>query len=601
MTASWHIDRQDFLRPGDGVFRDLMWLEKTRDDPEAFFSDLQSQYESLGYAPLKSKQQSGIDLYHDLLLRHLPTSGSLPALVYRTFATDKAGARWSRRNQVTPGYRLARLTYSELHLACSERCQKWAALGIQPGDSMCIVSRLEPELLIALLSGLRMGLSVTVLPPSGPDFLARRIAALPDAKISASARYETLLATFRERCLLVEELPAQTVSLSIENGSFSYAPEGSALALFTPFSICGEDCSPTILSAAQVFRQTLRDGWLPLALFPGSVLAAPESDPLQYLPMLLLCTLFYGATYLHASTEDILLNHSDESDTLPIDVVLVSPAFRDAAVGQTHRRTPRQMTSVQRCLFEALSPSSLRWDDFVERLSLSQVACAGFLYDASAGGCLLFSPTRQGLCSRYLQVAPGLPYVLSKPGAQNDAAASGQLGVWSPFPAGSGFLFSPQDGGLLYCGTYHPSRQGRPYPEEEVRVVIETLSFVIDHTVIAASGDTGHVSLLLFTGPEPLELADELAPSRAAKVREQLLHRLDSSALPTEIALLAVYPRKLNGRVDHAYYRREYERGALRTRERDPVFRLLDLLRASYSSTESSKQSSNSTGEESTP
>lgn len=580
------FDRQALVRPSDGVFRDVSWLAHSREQPAAFLSELQAQYEAQSEAPLKSKSQSGIDLYHDLVLRHVTSGRPRAALLYRDYSVQRSPARFAFRSAALPGLHTASLSYDALHQACSDRCQKWAALGLRAGDSLCIVATLSPELLIALLSGLRMGLCVTVLPPRGPDFLARRLAAIPDAKISAAARYSSLLTPFRKRCLFLEELPTQPVSVSVENSSLTYAPEQPALALFSPFSACEDDCKPTVLSAAQVFGSALRDGWLALALFPFAVVSAPGGDPLQYLPLLLLCTLLHGATYLHVNAAELgsepTVDRADDQGAIPLDVLVVSPALRDAILAGPPRPLALSVKSVQRCLFEALSPASSRWDDFVARLGLAQVACAAWLFDASAGGCLLFSLTQQGVIPRALQVAPLVSYVLSQPGAQDGVAARGSVGLWSPFAAGAGFLLSAQDDGLYYCGTFEPSHAGRPYPESEVRAVLATLPFVLDTVVICEPGDRGHVSLLLFTGPEPQELAESLSGARKKAVHEQISQRLDVSAVPSTIVLFAMFPRQRNGQIDHAYYQREYGRGALHKRERDPVFQLLDLLRASY-------------------
>ena len=132
---------------------------------------------------------------------------------------------------------------------------------------------------------------------------------------------------------------------------------------------------------------------------------------------------------------------------------------------------------------------------------------------------------------------------------------------------------------MFYCGTYHPSREGHPYPKDEVRAVVARLPFVLDCVILCEPGDRGHVSLLLFTGPEPLPLARAYASLREAQVREEIRLRLDGSAHPDSVELFAMHPRKRNGKVDEEFYVREHGQGTLRRRESEPILRLLDALR----------------------
>ena len=140
---------------------------------------------------------------------------------------------------------------------------------------------------------------------------------------------------------------------------------------------------------------------------------------------------------------------------------------------------------------------------------------------------------------------------------------------------------SAQDDGLYYCGTFEPSHAGRPYPESEVRAVLATLPFVLD-TVVIVNLEIAAMSACCCSRTRAARACGVLVRARKKAVHEQISQRLDVSAVPSTIVLFAMFPRQRNGQIDHAYYQREYGRGALHKRERDPVFQLLDLLRASY-------------------
>jgi hypothetical protein len=106
------------------------------------------------------------------------------------------------------------------------------------------------------------------------------------------------------------------------------------------------------------------------------------------------------------------------------------------------------------------------------------------------------------------------------------------------------------------------------------------LPFVVGATVVTEAGDGGEVALLVFTGAEPLLAARELLPRREAALRARISHRLGEEFVPTAIELYAMYPRRSGDSPDHEWCARQYQAGALREREEEPLFRLLDRLRA---------------------
>lgn len=582
MNSTVDLNLLSLTEPSDGLFRETVWKNRSQRRDQEFFIKLQSLYENQQGSVLKSKPASGIDLYHDLVVRHLPAANNRAALLYRALDYSPAKFRDFRSESAKSSLGMCALSYAELHESCTERCRRWQAIGLKEGDSLCIVSGVEPELFIALLSAFRLGLQVTVLPPYGPAFLGNRLAVLDKVKISALARYETLLRSFQKDCLFVEKLPNPHRISSTPVSSVTYNKEHPVLALFSPFCRFGKEPKPNIVDAVGLFCHLLRDGLVPLALFPGAILAAPGCDPLQYLPSLFLCTLFHGATYLHLGLSDLLTEGVMERPNPCVDILVICRELRDVILDQSRLDARVSTGFARRCVLDAMSRTSTRWDDFAKKMRLTGVPCSTLLFDAGAGGGLLFSKTQLSSFPRYLEIALGSPIGLERPGSPSENATPGSIAIFDSHSPGCGILLSCEDAGLLYCGTMEPSCEGKPYPKEEVCRVVSELPFVVDCAVFCDVGDRGHTSLLVFTGPEPIELARAWETQRIKLIRELITQKLHVSALPVLVELFAMYPRRQGPTIDLVWCEREYVRGALRTRETDPMYRGFDGLRATY-------------------
>jgi hypothetical protein len=548
----WHFDTiaTQLQHPGDGVFRHTHWLEESRRRPAEFWRALLRHHAAS--TPLKSNPEAGYDFYHDLVLRH--HSSPHPAL------------RW-----IDFEHGLRALTYAELHAACSARCAAWAAQGVRAGATLCIIAAMGPELLIALLCGLRMGLRVSLLPPLGPAFLARRLRALPRLHIATPFRYRQLL---RERHLieriLIEDAAIESRHLE-EVRSHTYAPDEHALALFSPLSEPQEE--PILVSAATAYLGALRDGLLLLGLRPGIVLAAPEHHLLQHQPALLLATLLLGATFLHILAHDLVADGALKPQLL-LHVLLVSSRVRDRML----TLPPRPLSGLHRWVVNPQEPPAQAWDDWARRFALLQIPALALLVDAALGGGCLFSLPRLGRPPPLVQPAPGLPVALLSPDDSGEPALTGP-GVWDPRPGTAGLLLSPRDDAFVYAGTVAPTVHGRCYPQSEVEDLVSALPFVLGASVVPPSGDSVPV-LLIFTGPEPLAHAHALARRRERALREAIRLRLGEEFLLLEILLFAMFPRCKHGRLDHHWCARHHHHRRLRHRERHLLFRLLDRLRA---------------------
>ena len=315
----------DLQRPDSGPLRasEGSWLPASWKQPGEFMRQLLRYHAAQTHAPLKSNSDAGYDLYHDLVLRHI--------------AFQRTALRW-RDHESLP----RSLTYAELHALCDRRCAAWTAQGVRAGDNLGVIAAMgpePPELVVPLLTGLRMGLVVSLLPPLGSDFLLRRLDALgKKARIATAPRYLPLLDrnTHRKQ-VLSDDLGSTPRRETADASSHTYGKREPALQLFSPLREPQEE--PIKVTAALAYLGALRDGLMILDLRPGRVVAAPEQHLLPLQPALLLTTLMQGATYLHMEAKDFAPGLP--SPIVP-NVLFCNARLRDAMLRLPARLQPRQ-------------------------------------------------------------------------------------------------------------------------------------------------------------------------------------------------------------------------------------------------------------------
>lgn len=122
-------------------------------------------------------------------------------------AGDRIALRWRPRTGPTVSY-----TYSDLDRAVSRFASGLVREGVEPGDTVAILTGRIPELLVALLGSLRAGAVPLVLFSSfGPDPVRRRLAMGRAKVLVATARlYRDKVASVRE------ELPDLQLVLAVD-------------------------------------------------------------------------------------------------------------------------------------------------------------------------------------------------------------------------------------------------------------------------------------------------------------------------------------------------------------------------------------------------
>ena len=147
-------------------------------------------------------------------------------------------------------------------------------------------------------------------------------------------------------------------------------------------------------------------------------------------------------------------------------------------------------------------------------------------------------------------------------------------------------------GGYQYAGTSSPRRDGRAYPTEQVLAVLNGLlappglqplpalaglhGASVVPSVSAGTYSRDLFVLLLFTGATPPPAGESALKQ---EVERLLAYELGRDALPDEIEVYPLYPRKAEGVIDHAWVRSQYLSGALHRKAKTRAFQLLTALR----------------------
>lgn len=533
------------------------WLLDSCRDPAPFLLAL-GRCVGERIAPLKSHPAQGFDLAHDLLLRH-------------SWKEREILASYDRRS----GF--CRLNVESLIAGSARLATAWSRRGLAAGDRIALLLPLGPELLVALLAALRLGLVITPIPPRGSLLTQKRIEKLAPDYVHTISLYSPLLRTLalKPEQLLIDAPPPSAPGERY--ASHTYQPEAAVFALFSPLT---EPCEVREVQAEQLWAGCLRDLLVCLSLDPGQVLAAPGALHEQYVPGLLLASLLGGVTYVHLPIEDLQKDPRLLS-AYPINLLLVGRELRDLLIGAPRGLLPR---------LEALLRDPLESTDLGpwQRLRTSQgwesLPIGNLIFDSAAGGSLLFSLRQRRVIANQLLPAPGRSYVLLSP---DDAAqpAPGEFGAFSLSAEEPGFIvLGRSEDQYQFGGTLTPRREGRRYPEACALDALIGLPFV-DGAAVAEvpSGDgTGRtlVVLVVLTGAEPASQAERERGDRSEQINRRLKAQLGEPYLPDQIIQYPLIARRTGGAVDIERVRTEYLSGATHRKSRERLFSTLHALRA---------------------
>lgn len=555
--AATEFDLAPLLKAVRGVGHPLeAGLAESFDDPSRFTRALLAHVAAHAQVAPKSLPGQGVDLYHDLVSRHLRLERE--ALVYYA-----AGVGWRR------------VSFDELHSRVTLLCGTWEQQGVEAGQALALVLPVGAEYAVALLAALRLGLLVSPLPPRGPAFVRRRLAALAPDHVVTLPRYLPMLGEWSAKQLTAAPDPAARPISSLR--SFTYPPGAPAARLFSPL---GEDSTvPLERSADTLFLGLLRDAVVTLGLGPEDRFALPGFDPVQFQPWALMTSLFAGACWVEAAEAD--LADPERLGGLSLRVLGVTPALRERLLARTEPQPLRLWLRNPAAPFDWE-----RWGRFAQKMSEGR-PCRGMnlLANAAFGGAFLASAQ---LADPGLQLLP----VCAEPWQLADLTGSGEpslsnSGLYAALregagPADFGQLLLARSGlGFTYAGSLTLLADGQRFPEEEVVALVSEHPAVLGAQVAVTplGGDAinrAHVTLVLFCDPlQPDAAVGELG----RELEERLALELGPRALPDLLRFYPFVPRQVEGAVDRDWCRWQYAGGTLDKKRREPLFRAAARLR----------------------
>lgn len=526
------------------------WLQQSWTDPEGFAAALAPAHVGRG-APFKSRAGQHFDFFHDLVGRHATTD----RIALRTY---ERGRGWQT------------LSYRQLHEQSAKRAAAWAQQGVKPGAKLCLLLHPGPELLVSMAAALSLGACISLLPPVGRRFVARRLAALNPAHVMAEPHQTPLLGAFA-KCLLPSQGPGTPAFTS-----YTYKPGEAVGLLFSPLS--DPPSVPVPLLAEDAWLGALVDGLLTFGLAPGEHLAAPGFHPLQHLPALLFTTLLRGATYLHLEAADVEATPALLTEH-PVRALGVTPALRDVLL-----RTRTSLKGVGLWFRNPEAPLDWQsWRDWVKQCGLGSVPCSNVLIDAAAGGAVLCSQRRVGDLHTESPPAPGRRWALHDLN-QSGQEAAGDSGLFALLPPEDR---PPSHAVILrlrnqyhYAGPRDARREGRVYPFDEVtEALLEEPGPQVATAMLAVplgglAGDHRYV-MLVFTGGQPPG-----AGPTAADLRRRIELQMGPEFVPDRFEFFPLHARLKEGRVDVEWCQTQYVTGALHHKASEPLFQALTALRA---------------------
>jgi hypothetical protein len=549
----------------------LDWIGESQDPPSRFLAALELQAHELGVEQAKSNPTVGTDLYYDLVARHLGRGRR--ALRCYVRASLSGDGHWED------------VSFEELHARCTHRASWWAAQGIIPRSSICVILPFGVEFAVSLFAALRLGAVVSWLAPQGPKFVNKRLSGLAPQHVATEPFIARQLGPFADLVL-----PPDALAPLPESYSHTYDPGEACLQLFSPLRSPGGAAVPVTADAA--YAGALRDGLACLALRPGDHLAAPGFHALQHQPAMLFAAWILGAAYTHIRERDAMHDPA-LLDVTPLRTMGLTPRLRDAYLQARRGHRPPWAHVVRNpeepCDWEA-------WRAFVEGCDLGDVPISNLVMDAAAAGALLCSARRPG--KRFLAhlqsvvPAPGRPWELidftrsGQPSAADAGVYARVAGGKKPKPIEPRYLVLARRGAeYLYGGTLEPRRCGRLFPVDEVLAVVAQAVFLDGAAVVSvvSGGAASEARFVLvgFTGHEPSAAFDAALPSRCAELRRRVAAALGAELLPDRIELFPLYARRINAEVDLEWSQAQYLGGLLFRKARAPIFQRLVALRRS--------------------
>lgn len=528
--------------------------------PEAYFQALHEQFIANGYYS-QTVIQERYSLYWDLIEAKI--GHRVPAI-----SIYQEDLNWQH------------FSYDALHKRVGELSAKWAAAGVGNGSSVTLLASVGFEFVTGLLTGLKLGATLSWVAPHGSTFIKNRLSRLDSEFIAANPRHYPELEGQR---LDFDRLPAGE-SLPVPP-SVHYEPDSPVLKLLSPLASLRD--TPVELTAADLYHRLLNDSLIVLELNGGDRVSLPGMDAAQCQPWALLTTLLAGGTFMHVTPETLTKTPQAWTDYQPT-VLGLDDETRKLVVKHQDSIAP----SLRLWVRDISEPLDWRaWESFQQGFGERRPWGLNMLVNAAFGGVILFSPRADRVPPIHVTPAPGLNWSLQDQAGPGETRrrATGLYG--SPDSGltedhhGQILLSQAKPGEIYYIGNPEGVAGARTYPSHEVSTLVSNLPDVSDCTVlqldrlIDVPGTAVNLLVFLNRALRPHFTVQEKA-QLSSTIRALIKQELGEAFVPTEVTLTHAYPERADGALDLSWTQSQFYRGIFEIKEEISIFSTLAALRA---------------------
>ncbi|MBS0615325.1 MAG: hypothetical protein JSR58_02080 [Verrucomicrobia bacterium] len=538
------------------------WVEKTYQDPFSFFQSLATLHKKQSLQPPKSEVGQSFDFYHDCVLRHVESNNAIISI-------DESGF-------------IQTWTYKKLHRAVNFQVKAWSKAGVKPGQVVVLTMAVGLPFFIALLTALRMGLTLCYLASSSPYLSHKHLLSLIDQVQPAyhiAHKEEAWHASLKCAKIVVENL-GEDVEV-YDPVSYAYPADqvmqlSVALHRQLPFTMVPLDAQTTYLNA-------LRDGIVTLHLKPGVAWASTFSCSLRTQPCTTLMGLLGGATLVHIE-EKAFENDPDLLKSEKLHLLGVSPSLQKF-LSKHPISFGKQLKGYYKSTFSSLST----WNVLAHLSKLEDTPAFHCYFDNSYGGSILISKPFPGDLNFFLKPGLGLSWYLIDLNGSEEPTLKG-LGYFSPQLTTdenteklSNFILAQVDKNMILTSCVEACKEGVTIPTEKIEKTLTQLSFV-EGCVLHAFPKMGEIAsfqtiLLVFVHPLKNNVPEKTKEEWTQSLRHQISEEIGEAFIPDHIEFYPLVPPKKEGVFDRDWCIEQYSSGKLYKKRESQVYQLISALK----------------------
>ena len=535
------------------------WIEKSYQDPD-FWTTLIPLQKKISPTPPTSLLEKEYDFYHDLVLRHMESNSAFVFIEEGGFTTP-----WN---------------YKKLHKLVNYQVKKWSNYALKPGSLIIITTTIHTHFLLALLTALRLGLTICYLPHDPAILTLSQIIEIIDKLHPA-----LVVTDPHNRSLLLSTSPIHTIDELLEEDqnhlplSHPYEAKTTlqlslALQRTNPYTIVPLDAQTCYLHA-------LRDGFMIYNLKPEVSWATPLASQILSEPCHTLASLICGATKV-CIADEILLKDPELLKEEKIHLLGVSAKLL--------KEWPKNL-SLKTIKGIYTSPTlfhTKEWKSFLVAQNLEKIPVSQIWEDNSSGGVVFFSKPAQNSTSLHLKPNLGASWSVKDLRSQEVSLSGfGQFSLdFLPEEnrkQNSNFLFAFQQGDGVMSGTLAPCVQGVTIPIKKIESAIAELPFVEScmlHPVkMMGSIFTHRLVLLVFIDPLKNELLNSMPPQWREEISLQIGKKIGTLFCPDIIEFYALAPKIIDSSIDRDWCAEQYDRGMLSMKRKTQFYLFLSIVR----------------------